>query len=66
MLQLKGHQRNLLADKLPDVANIAAGALCFGQFLGDRRFSLPVAALGLALWVVLVGWAVFLARRGES
>ena len=37
MLRLKREQRQLLADKLPDVANVAAGGLVFGQALGYTR-----------------------------
>lgn len=66
MIELKSGQRALLADKLPDVANIAAGALVFGQFLSDRTFSWQIAAAGLALWGFLFGCAVVLARRDQS
>ncbi len=63
MVELTSQQRALLADKLPDVANIAAGALVFGQFLRDRPFSWPLTASGLSLWAFLFGCAVVLARR---
>ena len=66
MVELTSWQRALLADKLPDVANIAAGALLFGQFLSDRTFSLPLAAAGLALWGFLFGCAVVLAGGDQS
>ena len=55
-----------MVDKLPDVANVAAGALFFGQFLGDRSFSPWLAVLGVVLWAVLTGWAIFLAGAGET
>jgi hypothetical protein len=45
MVGLNREQRRTLADKLPDMANVAVGALVFGQFLGDRPFS-PIAAIG--------------------
>jgi hypothetical protein len=66
MVELTNRQRALLADKLPDVANMAAGALVFGQFLGDRAFSRPLAAGGLALWAFLFCCAAVLARKGQS
>jgi hypothetical protein len=66
MVELTSQQRALLADNLPDVANIAAGALLFGQFLGDRAFSLLLAAAGLALWGFLFGCAVVLAGGDQS
>lgn len=66
MVELTSRQRVLLADKVPDVANLAAGALVFGQFLGDRTFSWPLAAAGLALWALLFGCAVVLAGGDRS
>ena len=47
-------------DKLPDAANLALGALVFGQFLQERLFSRWLAAAGVAIWLGLLGWAVFL------
>jgi hypothetical protein len=47
----------MFADKLPDAANLAIGALVFGQFLGPARFSLRVALIGLVVWLVFIGWA---------
>ena len=43
MLELSPEQRRVLVDKVPDVANVAVGALVFGQYLGGRRFSLLIA-----------------------
>ena len=63
MVELTHGQRAVLIDKLPDIANVAAGALVFGQFLSDRAFSLPLAAFGAVLWIVLICCAVVLARR---
>jgi hypothetical protein len=64
MLRWDQRQRAMFADKLPDVANLALGALVFGQFLG-QQFSLLAAVTGLVLWVGLMGWAVHFARGGE-
>lgn len=50
MLSLNKTQIALLADKLSDVANLAAGALIFGQFLSERLFSLPLAVFGVGIW----------------
>lgn len=67
MLDLKQAQRDMLVDKLPDAANLAAGALFFGQFLGDRPFSLILAMSGIAAWAVLIVWALVLAGgKSES
>ncbi len=63
MLDLTPEQRHMLIDKLPDAANVALGALVFGQFLSDAPFSWSVAAVGIALWVGPVGWSLLLGRR---
>ena len=55
-------QRRTLADKLPDMANVAVGALVFGQFLGNRPFSPAVAISGAALWIVVIATVVMLGR----
>ena len=39
MVRFTQEQRQMLIDKLSDAANLALGALVFGQFLGDRPFS---------------------------
>jgi hypothetical protein len=51
MLRLNQRQRALLADKLFDFGNLAAGALVFGQFIGDKAVSLGVIAVGVVAWV---------------
>jgi Na+-transporting methylmalonyl-CoA/oxaloacetate decarboxylase beta subunit len=66
MLLLNRTQRAMLVDKLPDVANLAIGALSFGQFLADRPFSLTLGLCGLAIWVVLMAWAISLASGGNE
>ena len=54
----------MLTDKLPDAANLAAGALFFGQFLGDRQFSIALAVAGFGAWIALMAWALVLASKG--
>jgi len=66
MLVLNRGQRELLADKLLDGANLAVGGLFFGQFVTGAAFSIPVALLGIALWCVLVGLALTLTRGKTS
>ena len=58
MLRLSAGGRTLLAEKVSDVANVAAGAMVFGQFLSDRPFSIWLMGLGWIIWVFLVGCAV--------
>jgi len=55
----------MLIDKLPDAANLALGALVFGQFLQDRPFSRVLAAAGVGLWLALVGYALVLGQEGQ-
>ncbi len=64
MVQFNQDQRNLAAEKLFDMANVAAGALLFGQFLADK-FSLLLAAVGLAVWLGCVGCALKLLEDTE-
>jgi len=55
MLRLNRKQREVLLDKLPDVANLVTASTFFGQFLADRPFSLALAVFGIAsasaLWL---------------
>ena len=64
MLRLRQRQRAVLVDKVPDLANLGAGSLIFGQALSDQAFSLSWALLGLVLWLALFGW-VFLLASGD-
>jgi hypothetical protein len=52
----------MLMDKLPDAANVALGGMVFGQVLGERPFSPSLAAVGVAAWLVLLGWALLLGK----
>ena len=62
MLALANRQREMLVDKLPDAANVGAGALFFGQFLGEGSFSPLRAAAGVGLWLFLMFCSFELAR----
>lgn len=63
MVGLTKEQRRTRIDKLPDTANLALGAMAFGQFLQDRPFSRGLAAAGLGVWLGLLGWALFLGQE---
>jgi hypothetical protein len=65
MLRLTRSQRSLLAETLRDIANIAAGAMVFGQFIGSQAYSLRVAVFGMGVWVTLVLAAVRFAAESE-
>ena len=67
MLRLSTGQRALIADKLADAANLGLGGLVVGQFLGDRAYSVPVAAGGLVFWFTFIGAAVvFRGKNGDA
>lgn len=50
----------MLADKAGDLANIAAGALIFGQAVSECAFSLVLGLAGLAAWIALIIGAIVL------
>lgn len=54
----------MLIEKVPDIANLAAGAMFFGQFLTDRPFSAMLALAGVAAWTAL--WAFTLVLSGGN
>jgi hypothetical protein len=66
MLELNGEQRKLLAETLRDIANIAAGAMVFGQLLGQQAFSRFLALGGAGVWLTLVACALALVRREKA
>lgn len=66
MLVWKGKQRAMLADKLPDAANLALGALVFGQVFGERPYSVGLATLGLAPWLAIMMYAAVVAAGADS
>ena len=50
----------MLVDKLPDTANLALGALVFGQFLSPS-FSATLGAIGLAVWLAFMALGIRIA-----
>ena len=48
MVGLRPVHRRVLVAHLPELANIAIGALLFGQFLSDRPYSVFLAVVGTA------------------
>ena len=63
VLDWNSRQRALVADKLFDAGNVAAGAMLFGQFVADRPFSFALAVVGIAVWVTFFAVSVGLERR---
>jgi hypothetical protein len=55
MLRLTRGRRAVLAEKFGDLANLAVGALVFGQAIGQDVYSPWVAIVGVAIWSVFTG-----------
>lgn len=66
MLRLNQTQRAILAEKIPDIANIGAGALVFGQTLDGGQFSGSLALVGFVVWVLLFGFAMMFAGGAQE
>jgi len=65
MLKLKPAQRVVVVETFRDAANVAAGALVFGQALSERNYSLALALLGISTWAVLFSLAIAFARQED-
>jgi hypothetical protein len=63
MLKLTTSQRAVLVEKLPDVANVAAGAMVFGQLLAGQDFSIMAALAGAGIWLFVMGVSLALAGK---
>jgi hypothetical protein len=64
MLRLNAEQRSTFGEKLLDLANLAATALVFGQFVGQAPPSWMVMVGGVGVWVALVSVALWLKGVG--
>ena len=51
--------RQLLAEKMMDVANIAVAAMIFGQFISGQTFRIGVGVAGVALWIFIYSFSYF-------
>ena len=52
-------RRELLAEKLMDLANIAVAATLFGQFVSGQPFRIAAAITGIGLWLLIYCAAYF-------
>lgn len=52
MLRLKSRQREVLADKVPDMANIIAAAIVIGLMVGEPRVSWLAFLAAITIWIV--------------
>ena len=60
MLRLDRQRRLALGETLRELANISAGALVLGQFVGQQPVSAGAMVTGVAVWLVLVVTALWL------
>ncbi len=52
-------RRELPAEKLMDVANIAVAAMIFGQFISGQLFHISLGIAGFVLWALIYFAAYF-------
>ncbi|MBI4887997.1 MAG: hypothetical protein HY824_12960 [Acidobacteria bacterium] len=62
MLRLTPRRRAVLADKVPDVTNIIAGALVIGFLVGEPRAPGTLLLAVLALWGAVLVFALMIAE----
>src|SRR5438876_4624486 len=62
MLRLTRERRGVLSDAFRELANLSAGALVLGQFVGQRPLSVVLVLVGITVWIGLIGAAVLLAK----
>ena len=60
MIRFSRRQRAALGETLRELANFAAAALVFGQFVGQQLLSWRVLLAGGTLWLVFVSYALVL------
>ena len=60
MVRLAANQRAVFGEKFLDLANYAAAALVFGQFVSQSPVSWSVVLGGVATWLLLAAMSFFL------
>jgi hypothetical protein len=55
---LTEHQKKMFGEKILDLAHLVAGGFVIGQFISEKKFSLPLALAGVCL-LVLFYWASY-------
>jgi hypothetical protein len=51
----------MLSQTFRELANLAAGAMVLGQFVGERQLSVGIVLVGVLAWFTLVALALFYA-----
>jgi hypothetical protein len=62
--RLTTRQRQALSETVRELANLAAGALVLGQFVGEQAASPGIIVAGALIWLVFVSFALVL--NGED
>lgn len=62
---LNPKQRNVLAEKLADLGNIAVGSLVFGYVLRSEAFNQFSLIIGLIIVIAAYGFAIILERNNK-
>jgi hypothetical protein len=62
--RLTEQRRQVLGEKFLDLANYAATAMVFGQFVGEPRVSWRVMTAGVVIWALFA--AISLALQEED
>jgi len=65
MAQLSSRQRGILADKLPDLANLTGGIVAFGQLVGQQPLSMRLFIVGAVVWAAFMIAATWIAGGTE-
>ncbi|PIU84519.1 MAG: hypothetical protein COS67_12815 [Deltaproteobacteria bacterium CG06_land_8_20_14_3_00_44_19] len=63
MFRLNQKHREIFSNKILDVANIAAGALIFGQFISGKRFSWYLTGFSLGILFICYFLSYFLLKK---
>jgi len=63
MVRFTPRQRAVLADKVPEMANIVAGAIVIGFAVGEPRVTWPVLVGGVAFWAGALLLAVMIVKE---
>ena len=63
MLRLDERQRAVIADKLPDMANLVAAAIVIGFSIGQPGTTIQLAVAALAMWSAALLLAIIISRR---
>jgi len=63
MLRLNARQRVALGETFREFANLAAGALVLGQFLGSQPRSWWLMVAGVSVWLGMTGFGLLLLKE---